>query len=230
MVTPYDWQEGIGHRAQFVEARLATGSPVIAMSIPAGVVAYTTRRTARKLFEVYDHLLMGAMGQQSDVELVRMAAIDFCHQEGYNRSSNDVTIQRVAAALSRPIKQAFNDFNTAPFVVRALMGEVAKEVDNDRFYVLDYDGDFIVKKGWAYVCGTEEQSQILHDKLTEVDRAALDPDSACQTLAQLWRAAIDPTGERDPAGLMENLTEEVALLERASRRQRCFRLIRGAED
>lgn len=230
MVTPYDWQEAIGHRAQFVESRLATGSPVLAVSIDAGVLIYTVRKTARKVYEIYDRLMLGAMGQQSDVEAVRTAAIDFTHREGYGRSSSDVTIQRVAASLSQPLKQAFADFNTAPLVVRALLAQVGGDVDSDRYYVLEYDGDFLVKKGWAFVSATEEQQSMLIDRLGSLDRTGLSTDAAIDALRPLWCAAISPGGERSESDLLQGLTEEVALLERGSGRQRCFQLLRGGED
>ncbi|HRK23019.1 MAG TPA: hypothetical protein PLX06_14470, partial [Fimbriimonadaceae bacterium] len=83
MISPYDWQEGIGHRGQYVESRLAGGSPVLAVSIEEGIVLLTFRKQARKLFEIYDELAMGALGQQSDVEAMRQAAVDFAHQEGF---------------------------------------------------------------------------------------------------------------------------------------------------
>jgi proteasome alpha subunit len=86
MYTPYDWQEGIGHRAQYIEAKLAQGAPVIGVSLDAGILFFTFRRQGRKLFEIYDRLIFGALGQQSDVESVRLAALEFCSREGFNRS------------------------------------------------------------------------------------------------------------------------------------------------
>ena len=124
MYTPYDWQEGIGNRAQYIEGKLAAGSPVLAVSLPEGILVYTFRRQARKIFEIYDRLIFAAVGQQSDVESIRGSALDFASREGYNRSEEDVTIQRVATGISVPIKKAFGDFGTAPLVVRCLFAEV----------------------------------------------------------------------------------------------------------
>ena len=67
MQTPYDWQEAIAHRAEFIEDRLSQGTPALAVSIDAGVLFYTYKRQARKLFEIYDHLAMAGIGQQSAV-------------------------------------------------------------------------------------------------------------------------------------------------------------------
>ena len=115
-MTPYDWQEGMSHRAQYVESRLATGVPVIAVSLDPGILAVTYRRQSRKIYEIYDRLMFAGLGLQSDVEAMRVAAIDFSHQEGYQRSEQDVTIQRVVAAVSDPVKQAFANFGSPPVV------------------------------------------------------------------------------------------------------------------
>ncbi len=71
MQTPYDWQEAIGQRAQYVATRLKSGVPVVGLSVQEGVLAMTMRRNAPKLYEVYDRLMMGVIGQQSDVEQLR---------------------------------------------------------------------------------------------------------------------------------------------------------------
>src|SRR3569832_1464768 len=127
MFTPYDWQEGIGNRAQYIEAKLAQGAPVVAVSLEDGILVFTYRRQARKIYEVYDRLIFAGIGQQSDVEALRMAAVDFASEE-------DVTIQRVATALSAPLKIAFSDFSTSPLVARSLFAEVGPSIEDDLYY------------------------------------------------------------------------------------------------
>src|SRR5438045_7336419 len=157
--TPYDWQESMGNRASYIEAKLSQGSPAMAVSLKAGILVLTYRRQARKIYEIYDRLIFAAIGQQSDVESLRTAAVEFNHQEGYNRSEQDVTIQRVASALSSPLKKAFADFNTAPVVARVLFAEVNQAVADDLYYALDYDGDYSIYKQTAVLAGSESQSQ-----------------------------------------------------------------------
>ena len=91
MFTPYDWQEGIGNRASYIEGKLSQGAPVLAVSLDAGILVLTYRRMSRKVYELYDRLVFGAIGQQSDIEALRTAALEFAHSEGYNRSEQDVT-------------------------------------------------------------------------------------------------------------------------------------------
>ena len=77
------------------------------LSYDKGVLLFTVKRTQRKIFEIYDQLMYSAIGNQADVEAVRLAAIDFAHQEGFHRSPDDVSIQRlVGFAISPPLKRS----------------------------------------------------------------------------------------------------------------------------
>ncbi|MDQ2986364.1 MAG: 20S proteasome subunit A/B, partial [Armatimonadota bacterium] len=68
MISPYDWQQSVAQRAQYIETRLRGGSPIVALGIAEGTLVYTYRRQVRKVYEVYDCLMFSAMGQQADVE------------------------------------------------------------------------------------------------------------------------------------------------------------------
>lgn len=217
MLTPYDWQEGIGHRAQYVETRLAQGSPVLAVSVEEGILILTYRRNARKIFEIYDRLAFGGIGQQSDIEALRVAAIDFAHQEGFNRSEQDVTISRVVTALSGPVKKAFADFSSAPFVARILFAEVAPRPEDDTYSVLDFDGDFATRKRFAWVSPSEEQGQELDRRLGESFPEPLSLKKSEKLLREIWQSTREEGSD--------DLTLEQALLERSDARENRFRLI-----
>ena len=110
MYSPYDFNQSIAHRAEYVEERLKGGAPVVAISYDGGILLFTVKRTQRKIFEIYDKLMYSAIGNQADVEAVRLASIDFAHQEGFTRSPDDVSVQRlVGFAISPPIKRSFGD-------------------------------------------------------------------------------------------------------------------------
>ena len=81
MLTPYDFQENLQQRAQYIRNRLRAGSPVIGISYDNGVLLLALKRRGRKVYEVYDRLMFSAIGNQADVENLRLAAIDFAHQE-----------------------------------------------------------------------------------------------------------------------------------------------------
>lgn len=221
MLTPYDWQEGIGNRAQYIEAKLNQGTPVIAVSRAEGILLFTYRRSSRKLFEVYDRLGFGAIGQQADVEAIRTAAVEFTSREGYQRSEEDVTIQRVASAMSQPIKRAFADFSSAPFVARCLFAEVGDKPEKDSYYILDYTGDYQVYQGQAIVAGQSE----LETQLGEAVKT-LDPKAKAETilkpLEKIWEKHFrEHSDDRDNA--LDGLEPEAVLIERTLDKEDRFR-------
>lgn len=223
MLTPYDWQEGIGHRASYVEGRLQSGTPVLMVSLNEGILAFSVRRHARKIYEIYDRLMMGAIGQQSDVEQIRIAAIDFTHQEGFQRSEDDVTIQRVINAISQPLKRAFADFNSAPFVMQALFAEVGSTPEEDAYYLLDYDGDYSALRHRAYLAGNGEIGEKIHLALKELDLASHTVETVRPALEKIWAEATDPEQQRSFAELTANLTPELAILERNPKGEQRFK-------
>jgi proteasome alpha subunit len=224
--TPYDWQEGIGNRAQYIEGKLAQGVPVLAVSLADGILLFTFRRQARKIYEVYDRLAFAGVGQQSDVEALRTAAVDFAHQEGYNRSEQDVTVQRVATAMSAPLKKAFADFGAAPVVARSLFVEVNAVPEDDIYYTLDYDGDYSISRGSAALTGSEVQALAFEGKLEPVK--AMTTEKALETLREIWQAGME-SEERPVKELMEGLTAEAVLLERRDVRENRHRILLGAD-
>ena len=224
MLTPYDWQEGIGNRAQYIEGKLSQGAPVLALSRPEGILVLTYRRQARKIYEIYDRLVFSGVGQQSDVEAIRNAALEFASKEGFQRSEEDVTIQRVVSAMSIPLKRAFADFGASPVVARSLFAEVGERPEDDTFFVLDYDGDYAVSKGRAAVASTLETGETLDRALVDVSPEG-DVETTVEALRPIWTRAVDPEGEKGDA--TDGLTLEVALMDRRPGRENRFRLLEG---
>jgi proteasome alpha subunit len=227
MLTPYDWQEGIGNRAQYIESKLSQGLPVVAVSLEEGILVLTYRRQSQKVFEVYDRLVFAAIGRQTDIEAIRMAALEFTHREGYNRSEDDVTIQRVVTAVSTPIKRAFGDFGSAPIVARSIFGEVGDHPESDLFYVVDYDGDFALRKRGALVAGHSDRDGELEAKLGEIS-PTLTVSDAAQALEEIWRQAMDAEALQEIEARTP-LTREVVLLERSNARVNRFRTLEPEE-
>jgi proteasome alpha subunit len=223
MLTPYDWQEGIGNRAQYIEGKLAQGAPVLAVSRPEGILLLSYRRQTRKIYEIYDRLVFSGIGQQSDVDAIRNAALEFASKEGFQRSEDDVTIQRVVTAMSTPLKRAFGDFGSSPLVVRSLFAEVGETPEDDVYYMLDYDGDYALAKGRAAIAGTLEAGDSLDQALSEVP-ADGDLDATIEALKPIWSRAVDAEGGEDAA---KGLTLEVALMDRRPDRENRFRLLQG---
>ena len=229
MFTPYDWQEGIGNRAQYIEGKLAQGAPVLAVSLEEGILVFTFRRQARKIYEIYDRLLFAGIGQQSDVEAIRVSALEFASREGYNRSEEDVTIQRVATAMSEPLKRAFANFGSSPLVARSLFAEVNESPDEDLYYALDYDGDYGMFRHRAVIAGTEQVADVAKERLASADMSTGSIDDRIASLRDIWLAIMNPEGHTPLEELTQGLTAEAVLLDRSKERENRFRLFTKEE-
>lgn len=230
MMTPYDWQEGMSHRAQFVESRLATGVPVVAVSLDAGILAVTYRRQSRKIYEIYDRLMFAGLGLQSDVEAMRVAAIDFSHQEGFQRSEQDVTIQRVVAAVSEPVKRAFADFGSPPVVAKTLFMQVGEAPELDRYYSIDYHGDFSADRGACHLCGNQAAHDLITAGINEMSIVGMPVEEAVRQLEDLVARSIDPENTTSREESLNGLTLEAGIMERHIDSQRVFTLLHGDWD
>ncbi|MCH8273234.1 MAG: hypothetical protein IH851_00390 [Armatimonadetes bacterium] len=227
MISPYDWQESISQRAQYIENRLRGGSPVVGISINAGTLLHTYRRQVRKVHEVYDRLMFAALGQQADVESLRLTAVDFAHQEGFARSEEDVTIQRVVGfALSNPLRRAHGDITAAPFVMCALFAEMNDAPEDDLFFTLRYDGDFDAGSRYAVVGGTPEAEERMLAELEKAYKPDLTVAKAKALSDKVWRIGADVEGSGEPApALLQDTRPETGFLDRATTRERKFRLL-----
>ena len=233
MYSPYDFNQSIAHRAEYVEERLKAGAPVVGISYDNGVLLFTVKRTQRKVFEIYDQLMYSAIGAQADVEAVRLAAIDFAHQEGFSRSPDDVSIQRlVGFVLSPAIKRAFSDPMTSPNVLRAVFAEVGRTPGQDSFFVLNYDGEFSNASKFAFAAGSTAGEDAMRDDLSKFEDIPT-LEVALQRAASAWRAgSTTSNNEEGDDALQEALqdgTIEAAVLERNTPRESKFRLLQAAE-
>src|SRR5438309_1731348 len=157
MYSPFDFNEASRHREEYVEEKLREGSPIVGISFDAGLLLLTVRQTQRKVFEIYDRMIFSAIGKQADVEAVRIGSINFAHQEGFDRSPDDVTAQRlVGFQLSPALKRLFGDQFNSPAVIRSLFGELGAAPADDLFFTLNYDGEFSLSHTFAAAAGTPE--------------------------------------------------------------------------
>jgi proteasome alpha subunit len=88
---PYRWVEAIANRREYIEAQLASGSPIAALGYRDGILFLTVGQARQKIFEIYDRIAMGAIGHPGDIERLRMAAIELASTEGFTRSAGDVS-------------------------------------------------------------------------------------------------------------------------------------------
>jgi proteasome alpha subunit len=213
----YDWNNALQQRNEYVEDRLKDGSPVVGVSYAEGVLLLSLRGSQRKIFEVYDRLMMGSLGKQSDIESLRLASIDTAHKEGFERSPDDVSIQRlVGFSLSPAIKRVYNDQSAIPLTLRTIYTELGKTPNDDHFFVIGFDGEFRTQNRFAVAAGTtyaEEQAEDDDfDPLSDTDlKIADDPAVAIRE------------------ALKNGLRVEAGVLDRATAKEVKFRLLSEKE-
>jgi proteasome alpha subunit len=257
MYTPFDFNEAVGHRKDYVEDRLREGSPVVGLAYDGGLLLLTVRRTQRKVYEIYDRHMFSAIGNQSDVESVRLASINLTHQEGFERSPDDVSMQRlVGFSLSPALKKGFGDQLVVPFVLKALFAELGRTPAADVFYVLNYDGEFRRSTDAAVIAGTQAAEDKMLQRIGEPSRS-MNREAALSLAISAWcvgarealkRSAItdkkdadnddyNPLRDIDEADadqvfLRDELktgTIEVGVLERRAGREGRFHLLSDAD-
>jgi len=257
MYTPFDINEAIGHRKDYVEERLRGGSPIVGVRYADGLLLLTVRRAQRKVFEIYDRQMFSGIGKQSDIENVRLRAIQDMHQEGFERSPDDVSVQRlVGFALSPILKKAFGDPMYEPIVLRALFAELGRTPKGDTFYTLNYDGEMQATKEVGVVAGTQTAEDAMLEKLGEID-GTLPREEALHRALLAWAVGArellrrqsstsknedmddeyNPLRELDSADAdgvflrdeLKSGTVEVGLLERRANREGRFRLLPSAD-
>jgi proteasome alpha subunit len=250
MFSGFDFNEADRRRREHVEEWLRDGSPIVGISFSGGLLLLTVRRSQRKVFEIYDKLIYSALGKQADIESIRIAAIDIATKEGFERSPDDVTVQRlVGFSLSPPLKRLFGDQFNAPAVIRALFGEMGATQEDDLFYTLNYDGEFASSKRFGCVAGSQEAEEKMLARLED-----LSPDAslseclgaALKTWAvgslstrpsEIGEADEDPLRDmNEPDAITERLREaikdgtiEAGVLDRRTHRESKFRLLGDAD-
>jgi proteasome alpha subunit len=249
--SPYDWNESIQQRNEYIEDRLKDGSPVVALTYDGGLLILSARQTQRKVYEVYDKLMFCAIGNQSDVEQIRRGAIDAAHQEGFQRSPDDVSVQRlVSFQLSPAIKRIYSDPFAQPVVLKGIFAELGKTADRDHLLVLSYDGEYAESPGLAVVAGTAYAEDRMREHLnSETESGTPSLETALRAALYAWGVGMKHLAAEDRAdadystdgeglqdvtafikdSLGKGWTVEAGILDRLTNRESRFRLLTEAE-
>lgn len=246
--SPYDWNESIQQRNEYIEDRLREGSPVVAVTYDDGLLFITLRQNQRKLYEIYDRLMFGAIGNHSDIEQIRIGAIDVAHTEGFSRSPDDVSLQRLASfRLSPAIKKVYSDPFAQPVVLKGLFAELGKSPATDILLILSYDGEFTISPGTAVIAGSvgseDKMAEFLKGKtadalptLEKAIKVALEAWAIGKQHAEQLNRPHDDSEEPESEpgkflaeALESGLTIEATVLERGTTREGHFRALRPEE-
>jgi hypothetical protein len=124
-----------------------------------------------------------------------------------------VTIQRIVTAMSQPIKDAFANFSVSPWVAKALFMQVGETMDEDRYFCIDYDGDYINEHYRLCLCGTPEGAVEMEREVTEMDLAGKKPKEVATRLRKLIVKTMTIGGATEDEACA-GLTFEAAVLGR----------------
>lgn len=153
---PYRWLEAIANRREYIREQMKGGTPVFALSRPEGVLLLGVGIGHSKVFEIYDRHGLAALGHPVDIERLRQAAIEAAHLEGFNRSSEDVTLRRlIGFALSPMLKQSFEQIFSPPFIAESVWAELGDSEGEDVLVRVHYDGNHHYERGGLMVAHGE---------------------------------------------------------------------------
>jgi proteasome alpha subunit len=192
---PYRWVEAIANRREYIEAQLASGSPIAALGYRDGILFLTLGQRRQKIFEIYDRIAMGAIGHPGDIERLRMAAIELASTEGFTRSAADVSLRRlVHYSLSPLMKGAFEQVYGAPYLARMLFAEVGVQPAEDLFLRVEYDGEIAsngatfaqVRQDFAVLSGTRQSRELMESFLKTEHGADASFETALKAALDAW--------------------------------------------
>jgi proteasome alpha subunit len=245
---PYRWVEAISNRREYIEHQLAGGSPIVGLTYQDGILFLSLSRERQKIFEIYDRIAMGAIGHPGDIERLRMAAIEVASTEGFTRSTQDVSLRRLATfSLSPVLKAAFEQIYGPPYLARMLFAELGREGEGNLFTRIDYDGTMHTSGGphlrtfeeYGVLAGTSAQAAAMERRLAGVKHAELELEEAIRVALDAWTVGHlskeegePPTAEAIEAAKKEQLAAavvEVAVLERSARQAAAYRAVRQEE-
>ena len=185
---PYRWLEAIANRREYVGEQLKSGSPVLAASLPEGILLLGVGSGQSKVFELFDRHALAGLGHPADIEKIRQAAIDAAHIEAFTRAPEDVSLRRlVGFGLSPQLKTYFEQIFSAPFLVELLLAELGAEPAQDLFFRLHYDGAFQTQSGGAILAASQPESEAVAQKwLKEALPGKTNRGEAAELLLQAW--------------------------------------------
>jgi proteasome alpha subunit len=185
---PYRWLEAVANRREYVREQLKGGTPVLAASLPDGILLLGVGAGQSKVFELFDRHALGGLGHPADIERIRQAAIDAAHVEAFTRAPEDVSLRRlVGFGLGPQLKTNFEQIFSAPFLVELLLAELGPEPGRDLFFRLHFDGSYQTQFGGAVVASNDAEAEAAAQKwLTEVVKTKTNRTEVADLLLQTW--------------------------------------------
>src|SRR5580658_1609169 len=98
---PYRWLEAVANRREYVREQLKGGSPVLAASLPEGILLLGVGGGQSKVFELFDRHALAGLGHPADIERIRQAAIEDEFRANFQRAFFGRVVARGIGAGSR---------------------------------------------------------------------------------------------------------------------------------
>jgi len=183
---PFRWMEAISTRHSYVREKLFKGQPVLGVPYNEGAVILGFSQQPQKIFEIYDRIALGGLGHPADVERLRMTLLDMAHAEGFNRSSEDVTIGRLLQfGLAPALKQNFEEIQRAPYLIQMLLTEINHE-GSAEFFRVNYDGYWEKFNHGTVIAGDSKVRERIQKAIESTDFMLLDLDKSIQSALRMW--------------------------------------------
>jgi proteasome alpha subunit len=183
---PFRWMEAISTRHSYVREKLQSGQPVIAVPYKDGALILSFSSQPGKIFEIHDRIAMGGLGHPADVERLRMTLLDMAHLEGFNRSSEDVTVARLLQfGIAPSLKQNFEEVQRAPYLIKLILLELDPD-GRPKFFRLNYDGYWETLKNGGAVAGYERVMEWIDNKIDDTPFETFPLEKAFVMACKIW--------------------------------------------
>ena len=198
-------------RADFARKGIARGRSVIAAHCADGIVlvAENPSGSLHKISEIYDRIGFAAVGRYNEFEALRVQGIRYADLRGYAYDRADVSGRGLANSYAQLLGTSFSSGTEKPFEVQLCVAELGGGPEQDRLFVINFDGSISQAGDFAVMGGHTDP----------VIGAMRDRHDANGSLAGALRAAVAAlrTGGAVNAGELE-----VALLDRSRLGRRTF--------
>lgn len=162
----YRYLEAIQNRRDYIEDQIQAGSPVVGLVYNDGILILTVSN-GQKIYEVYNHLALSAIGHTADVERLRLLVTDAASVQGFQSSVDDVTLHRLTHfVLCPPVKQSFESIFNAPTIVKILMAELGPP---HQLVAVNYDGATRTSQKAEVIGGTDMVEHTMQNYMGQTD-------------------------------------------------------------
>ena len=206
-------EQMMADRAEFARKGIAKGRSVVVVSCDQGVVfvAENPSPLLHKISEIYDRIGFAAVGRYTEFENLRIQGIQYADLRGYTYDRRDVSARGLANQYASLLGAAFAAPTGKPFEVDLVVAELGESPENDAIFTIGFDGTL---GDHRHHCVLGQHSEALTSAV-----ATLELSASPSEVVEAVRSGLGP-----------DAPVEVALLDRTSTRQRCFRRLEVQED